>query len=130
MNFVVKFCALILYFNVSETIGIIVSKVTAFDLSNADSNKGDFLPKFLKFWEQLGQEAEGGVLIASVWVFHMLFLKPLPDYLMRRRQQDDSDPIDSSRLLRILLLVEENFPKGTKSTSTQELFFGYTIILF
>ena len=113
-----------------ETIGIIVSKVTAFDLSYADSNKGDFLPKFLKFWEQLVPEGEGRVLIAFVWVFHMLFLKPLPEYLTRRRRQDDSDPIDSLRLLRILFLVEENFPKGKKSTSTQELSFGKTTILF
>ena len=101
-----------------ETIGIIVSKVTAFDLSNADSNKGDFLPKFLKFWEQLGPDGAGRVLIAFVWVFHMLFLKPLPEYLTRR--QDDSD----LRLLCILVLVEENFQEGKKSTSTQEPFFG------
>ena len=60
----------------------------------------------------------------------MLFLKPLPEYLTRRR--DVSDPIDSLRLLRILFLVEENFLKGKKSTSTQELFYflvNYNFIL-
>ena len=110
----------ILNFNISKTIGIIVFKVAAFDLSNADSNKGDFLPKFLKFWEQHGS-GRGRVLIAVVWVFHMLFLKPLPEYLTRC--QDVSDRIDRSRLLPILLLAQEDFPKGKKSTSTQEPFY-------
>ena len=49
-----------------ETIGINVSKVTAFDLPNADSNKGDFLPKFLKFWEQHVLEGGRGLRIAVV----------------------------------------------------------------
>ena len=111
-----------------ETVGIIVSKVTAFDLSIADSNKGDFLPKYLKFWEQQGLEG-ARVDVAVLWVFHMLFLKPRPEYLTRR--VDFSDRIDSLRLLRILL-AKENFPEGKKSTSTQELFYflvNYNFIL-
>ena len=49
--------------------------------------------------------------------------QPLPEYLTR--SEDVSDRIDSLRLLRILFLVEENFLKGKKSTSTQELFYFF-----
>ena len=99
-----------------ETVSIIVSKVTAFDLSNADSNKGDFLPKLLKLWEKFEPEGKGRVLImAVVWFFHMLCLKPLPQCLTRHQAVDR---IDSLRCLSQLLAVVENFPEGKKSTLT------------
>ena len=104
-----------------KTIGIIVSKVTDFDLSNvADSNTRDFLPKYLKCREQDGLKGGGRVLIAVIWVFRKLFCKPLPEFRMHRSEFNDH--IESLRFLRILgtILEGKNIPQLRNSF----LFFG------
>ena len=110
-----------------KTIGIIVSKVTDFDLSNvADSNTRDFLPKYLKCREQDGLKGGGRVLVAVIWVFRKLFCKPLPEF--RTRRPEFNDHIKSLRFLRILGTI----PEGKKYLNSGTLFYflvNYNFIL-
>ena len=98
----------------------------AFDLSNADCNKGNLL---LKEMEENRQKFETvpqrfrranprvtRSVFAVLWIINMLFLIPIPKFFFED---------DSKEKYHIPWNKFETIPKGKLSTSTQVLFFIY-----
>ena len=94
-----------------SSLGMIISKVTAFDLSNADINVVDWISqtnsKDLQFKFQRG-------ILTLKWIISMLFLNPLPESLTHRTIKL------RQRLRRARATI---FQKIKMSNLPQELFF-------
>ena len=68
------------------SLGMIISKVTAFDLSNADINMVDWIcqTNYADLKRQTcGFQFQRGIL-TLMWIISMLFLTPLPESLTHR----------------------------------------------
>ena len=69
------------------SLGMIISKVTAFDLSNADINLVDGICQTTNYGDlkrqACGFQFQRGIL-TLMWIISMLFLSPLPESLTHR----------------------------------------------